>query len=434
MRKVQTTIVATVLTLAAAMLLAQQPASAPKAPPPKYLFGKAFHILPETHSDESGYFSLCEGKNGKMYVGTAKYTQNSYLVEFDPKTEKQRIVIDTNKVCGLSATGYAAQAKIHTRNFAAPSGKIYVGSKQGYRRGPEDKAEYPGGYVMVYDPATDKVENLGMSYKGQGIIDVTADEPRGLIYVVTCEKQHWMLYDVKTKKYRELGPLLAGYMTTMVDAKGRANAVTKDFQMASYDPATDKMTVRDIVVDGKKLTAEDLKTGPACWDMTADGKTAYLIRLSDPTLFSIDLVGEGPTVSATNLGKMIDGKGIDSRGSLCLGPDGRVYCVIRVTNETGFGAGYLHHLVRYDPKAKKMEDLGVLAVKNPDFFGLPLDANGAIDPATGKPRPWTHGFHKLPDGTLTPLHVHMAARVAQDGTVYVTILYPFTLLRIPAIP
>ena len=42
--------------------------------------------------------------------------------------------------------------------------------------------------------------------------------------------------------------------------------------------------------------------------------------------------------------------------------------------------------------------------------------------------------HTLPDGTLTPLHVVMATVVARDGTIYATTIYPFTLLRIPAVP
>lgn len=65
----------------------------------------------------------------------------------------------------------------------------------------------------------------------------------------------------------------------------------------------------------------------------------------------------------------------------------------------------------------------MLAVKNPDFFPF----GGRSD---GKPPPWSHGFHKLPDGTLTPLHHHMALIAGRDGAVYVTIIYPFTLLRL----
>jgi hypothetical protein len=122
---------------------------------------------------------------------------------------------------------------------------------------------------------------------------------------------------------------------------------------------------------------------------------------------------------------MMAGKGFDSRGALYVGTDQKVYAVIRTDNQTGFGTGYLHHLVRYDPKAKKHEDLGVLAIRNPDFFDFRPNPGG-------KPKPWSHGYHTLPDGTLTPLHCHMALIVARDGTIYVTIIYPFTLLRIPA--
>src|SRR5437588_7840316 len=83
----------------------------------RYLWAKAYHIPPETTTEESGYFSLCEGKNGRIYVGCAAYGRDSYLVEFDPATEKMRIVLDTHKLVGLplEPTGYASQAKIHTR-------------------------------------------------------------------------------------------------------------------------------------------------------------------------------------------------------------------------------------------------------------------------------------------------------------------------------
>jgi hypothetical protein len=123
---------------------------------------------------------------------------------------------------------------------------------------------------------------------------------------------------------------------------------------------------------------------------------------------------------------MVEGKHPDSRCALSIAPDGRVYAVVRVDNTTGFGSGYLHHLARFTPKTGKMEDLGVLAVKNPDFFDWSPLWNG-------KPRPWTHGFHKLPDGALTPLHSHMGFIAAHDGRFYVTILYPYTLLKIERI-
>src|ERR1051325_137598 len=88
---------------AVAPLVADPPQNAPAkrpAAPFRYVRAKAFHIPPETTTEESGYFSLCEGRNGKIYIGTAAYGRNSYLVEFDPATEKMRIVLDTSQAVG----------------------------------------------------------------------------------------------------------------------------------------------------------------------------------------------------------------------------------------------------------------------------------------------------------------------------------------------
>jgi len=401
------------------ILAAEKPGKA-TAPFP-YVQARAWHVLTGTHSEQSGYFSLSEAHDGRVHIGTAKYGHNAYLVEFDPRTERQRIVIDAHRDLGLSDTGYAAQAKFHTRNFVGSSGKVYVGTKQGYPSAEDkkNKAQYAGGYVLTYDPRTGTIENLGMPYEKEGVIDVVADEQRGLIYVVTCENQHWMHYDLATKNYRELGPMLTPYATTLIDSQGRANVLTKDFQLAQYDPATGKVHTRPVILNGKAWTRGGGGSIPT-WQLAADGRTAYLILMNDPTLLAIDLLSEGATVAAISHGKMIAGEGPDSRSALTIAPDGRVYSLVRVKNKTGFGSGQLHHLLRFDPTTKKTTDLGVLAVENPEFF----------DFAPGKK--WTHGYHTLPDGTLTPLHHHMALIAGQDGTLYATILYPFTLLKIDA--
>jgi hypothetical protein len=421
-----------------------------RAPFP-YVQAKAFHIPPETNTEESGYFSLCEGRNGKIYIGTAAYGLNSYLVEFDPATEKMRTVLDTHKLVGQKTRGYAAQAKLHTRNFVGPSGKIYVGSKQGYLSQAERAAQkrrekipvYRGGYVMTYDPATDRAESLGMPMpldarriaagktEGEGVIDVTADEGRGLIYVVTCEEQHWMLYSEKTKAYRDLGPILRDQPNTIIDARGRGTAITADYRIARYEPAKDRISIDPLRVDGKPF-AEFLgaKRVHPDWRITSDGRTAYLQLLDDLRMFRVDLTGAtGQPVAATNLGNRLKGNNPDSRGSICIGPDGRVYSAIRVDNATGFGKGYLHHLVRYDPRTRAMDDLGVFSIRNPGFFNF---TGNQVKNPDGSLRP-RHGYHTLPDGTLTPLHVILAMIVTRNATIYATVLAPFTLLKIESV-
>lgn len=416
-----------------------------------YCQAKAYHIPPETNTEESGYFALCEGKNGKIYLGTAAYARDAYLVEFDPATEAMKVVLDANKVLGLplEPTGYAAQAKIHTRLYVGPSGTIYLGTMMGYPTPEEWKSgkipNYPGGYVMTYDPATGVAKNLGMPLplgdtrqlvwppptQGQGVIDVVADEQRGLIYVVTVNDHLWMLYDTAhpEKKFRHLGVMLANTQpNTLLDRKGRATAITRDFQVARYDPATGGVTIDELLIDGtpfREVVGRDAQCPD--WRLAADGKTAYLQMLNDLRLFQIDLSGRaGRPVRGRSLGNRVEGKHPDSRGSIAIGPDGNVYSTIRIDNETGFGNGGFHHLVCYNPRAKAMRDLGVYAVSNPGYFDFTgpqaTNPDGSLRPRSG--------FQVLPDGTLTPQHAMLALLVAHDGTIYATTLYPFTLLRI----
>src|SRR5687767_9375595 len=158
--------------LTLALLCVSAPALAQQ--PPKYCPATAYHVLPGTHNNESGYFSIIEGLDGRIYVGTAKYGFNAYLVEFDPKTKAMKPVVDCMKEIGSTATGFAAQAKTHTRNNVGQSGKIYFGTKQGYPKpnSDEKRTDYPGGYPMVYDPATGKTRVYDIPIKHQGVISV----------------------------------------------------------------------------------------------------------------------------------------------------------------------------------------------------------------------------------------------------------------------
>ena len=103
------------------------------------------------------------------------------VIEFDPQQKKMEVLVDTQKEIGIPATGFAAQSKIHTRNNVGQlTGKIYFGSKQGYPDKGEKLTDYPGGYVLAYDPKTGQTENFGLPLKHSGIISVTPDEERAV--------------------------------------------------------------------------------------------------------------------------------------------------------------------------------------------------------------------------------------------------------------
>src|SRR6059058_5574437 len=64
---------------------------------PRWILGKAYHVPSEYTNQESGYFSIIEGKNGNVYVGCAKYGVNAYLVEFNPRSAVMQMVVDVHR-------------------------------------------------------------------------------------------------------------------------------------------------------------------------------------------------------------------------------------------------------------------------------------------------------------------------------------------------
>ena len=218
------------------------PLRAADPPKPPWLLATAYKIPSEYTNQESGYFSIVEGKNGRIYLGAARYGVDAYLIEFDPKAKAMKMVVDVHKVIGSRATGFAAQAKIHTRNNVGASGKIYVGSKQGYPEKGEKRDDYPGGYVLTYDPATGQAEHFGIARKHHGIISAMPDEARGVAYVSTCadsrpvESSHFMILDLAKKTYRDLGETEHLYAFIVIDHKGRAYHPVRGGTIARYDP------------------------------------------------------------------------------------------------------------------------------------------------------------------------------------------------------
>jgi hypothetical protein len=414
------------LLLPAALLLTPAQAGEEK---PRYLLGKAYHIPSEYTNQESGYFSIVEGKNGRLYIGTAKYGVNSYLIEFNPLTEMMRMVVDVQRVIMQFLEGFAAQAKIHTRNNVGQlTGKIYFASKQGYpdeKKG-EKRSDYPGGYVFAYDPKTGRTENLGMPKKNHGVISVTPDEQRGLVYISTCddgrpvEHSHFMVLDLKAKTYRDLGDCEHSYAFIVLDHLGRAYHPVRGGMIARYDPATGQLERLSVSVDGQPVPREIAKDGAILnWETAPNGKTLYCVELSTNDLFSFDLSAPAATLPGRRHGALLPrARSTDCR-ALAVAPSGKVWLGLTEPSSVGPRA----HLVSYTPGAAAPRDHGVVGVANPDYIQLTDD--------NGKQKPWHHTLRREKDGTLTPWQP-LGICAAADGSVYLTTLAPFTLYRFTA--
>lgn len=404
------------------------PVSAENQEAQRWLLGKAFHIPSEYTNQESGYFSIIEGKNGNLYIGTAKYGVNAYLIEFNPISGAMRMVCDVHRVIMSMLRGFAAQAKIHTRNNVGTlTGKIYFGSKQGYPDKGEKLTDYPGGYVLAYDPKTGETENFGLPQKHFGIISVTPDEERNLCYISTCddgrpiEKSHFMVLDLKTKKYRDFGDSGHSYAFIVVDAMGRAYHPIRGGKVMRYDPKADKAETLEVTVDDQPAPKAITKDGAILnWDWSPDKKTMFCVEMSTNELYEFYLVSGRDKIPGKSRGPLLaNTKRTDCR-AMCVDAKGKVWMAV---TEQGRPGGAMCHLVSYTPGDKAPRDHGQVGIANPDYVKL-TDANG-------KAKPWHHTLRKEKDGTLTPWQP-LGIAASADGSVNVLTIAPFTVIRFAA--
>ncbi len=407
-----------------------------KARERKWLQATAYVVPKWTAPEGEGYFSIITGHNGRLYIGTHANAVNAWLVEFDPAAKKMNVVVDAHKEIGTDLKGFGSQAKIHTRNNVGASGKIYFGTKQGYPTPTEKREDYPGGYPMVYDPATGRTKVYPIPVPHHGINSITPDESRGVAYISTCadhrpgpgENSIFLILDLKTGKYRSLMDTEHYYGFIVVDHLGRAYHPIFGGDIARFDPSTDKLERIKQTIDGKPPTDETRlaltpRPDPINWDISPDGKTLYAQPMSGNTLFSYDLTVTGDTLPGRSLGTLVAGaKGIDCR-AMCVGPKGDVW--VAVTEQAPEGINLLH-LVTYRPGDKSPIDLGPVAIRNPDYTEF-------VD-AAGKPLPAHGGIFKMPDGTSTTRHVILGVAQAQTGKVYILALVPYTVLEVDPPP
>ncbi len=426
----------------------------------RWVKATAYAVPKETATEGEGYFSIIEGHNGRLYIGTHANAVNSWLVEFDPAAEKMKVAVDAHKAIGKDIRGFGAQAKIHTRNNVGASGKIYFGTKQGYpdtAKG-EKREDYPGGYPMVYDPKTGETKVYPIPVPHEGINSITPDESRGVAYISTCsdgrpgpgENSHFLVLDLKTGKYRNLIDTKHVYGFIVVDYLGRAYHPMLGGGIVRYDPKTDTLEVLKQTIDGKEPTREsnlanvDVQVSvqkqpspgssdtiyktqviypaghPINWDISPDGKLLYSLPMSTNNAYVYDLTQKGDTLAGRSLGTLVPGaKNTDCR-AMCVGPTGTMYAAI---TESHSKVGQLLHLVSYRPGDKAPRDHGPVAVSNPNFTEF-------VD-KSGKPLPFHGGFGKFGDVTTTK-YVILGVCEARSGDVYILALHPYSVLKVSA--
>lgn len=343
---------------------------------------------------DGNWAALKAASDGKVYVGLACHGCNGHLVFYDSKRDKMVDVGDLNQLSGENGLRLGPQSKIHAKFGEGKDGRIYFATHGGwwfdYARFATQEG-YPGAHYMAYDPKTGKVQDFGIGLRFEGMNTGTYDPEFNRIYGLTHPRGHFVYYDVATGAKVDKGRMNnwdSICRTLGIDDEGNVYGSFGQGEIFKYDPRTDsirELSAR-IPIQPKGISlGRDYNKGETAWRVVVwdpETRKFYGVEESASILFSFD-PHAGPDGEVRQLGEMCIPSFANRRNvpyatlSLTLGQDRKLYYAAAGKEfDYGGSAGLAaSHLITYDLRSGKIEDLGEMRV--PD--GRPVIGANAAD-------------------------------------------------------
>lgn len=345
----------------------------------------AQYAIPTNTTSGSGYTAIEAGLDGKIYVGTANYGGSAHIVQFDPRARKWRDIIDAHKVTRWNGTGLDSFSKFHAKIVVDADGTIWAASKQGneeFGNRPEygeNPTGHPGAHLFSYDPKAEIVQDHGILLKQEGFMGGVIDRQRRRIYYRSDPKSHLVCYDITSNTVRDLGQTASPARYMAIDPRGRVFLTGRKGILCMYDPEADELYDLAVQREGPGTYVD-----PYVVIMSADGSRIFGCVGGGEYVMEFDLEsirveenvpGANGTIICHHVARSIpEPLPFGGQHAGTLGKDGSFYFP-NVSDKQA-------HLIRYDPKRRQIEDLGVMRVKGKPDQKL-TSAQGACVSADG---------------------------------------------------
>jgi len=371
-----------------AFMFAFNGVAAPQTVTVQYRF---FTGLPQM---DGNWAALKAASDGKVYAGLACHGCDGHLVFYDSKSDKMVDVGDLTRLCGENGLGLGPQSKVHAKMGEGKDGRIYFATHAGlwfdYARTSTQEG-YPGAHYMAYDPKTGQVQDFGIGPRFEGVNTGAYDPKFNRIYGLTHPRGHFVYYDVATGAKVDKGRINnfdSICRTLGIDDEGNVYGSFGGGLIFKYDPRTD--SIRELPLQlpirqkGISL-GRDYEKSETAWRVIVwepETRKFYGVDESATILFSFD-PNAGPDGEIQRLGQMSNPEFAHRRDvpyatlSLTLGHDRKLYYAA-AGKEFDYGASAglaASHLITYDLRTEKTEDLGEMHV--PD--GRPVIGTNAAD-------------------------------------------------------
>ena len=198
--------------------------------------------FPDGHStwDDIGYNS----KYNTVYVGVTNHKDKIAFYEYKVSENTMALKGFIGELANLRP--YQWQGKIHSKIVEGPDGCMYFSTDGGESREEylmEHPKGYAGGFFMKWDPATDKLTNLGIGLQYESIKDIDVDHETGKIYGISYPQVHFTVYDPKKNDFQDLGRLGSTHVPRVMFTDKWGNCYYVDWRqrLVKYEKSLNKL-------------------------------------------------------------------------------------------------------------------------------------------------------------------------------------------------
>lgn len=198
--------------------------------------------FPEAHStwNDIGY----NAKYNTVYAGVTNHTDKIGLYEYNPSKNDMQLKGFISDLAHLRT--FQWQGKIHSKIVAGSDGSMYFATDGGESREEylmNNPQGYAGGFFMKWDPAKNKLSNLGMGLQYESIKDMDIDPETGKLYAISYPQVHFLVYDPAKNNLRDLGRLGSTHVPRVMFTDRWGNCYYVDWRqrLVKYEKSLDKL-------------------------------------------------------------------------------------------------------------------------------------------------------------------------------------------------
>jgi len=343
-------------------------------------------------------YSIVTGKDGKIYMGvSSEFGPGTYahIFSYDPQTDQLEDLVDLGELLPEGKDVLRPpHSKIHTSMCVGPNGKIYAASHlTAPPRGEkflhvweifdDPRRCFTGSHIIVYDPQTRQVEDLGIIIPREGIRFMSMNLDREELYMVSFPRAHFIVFRPKKGEIKDLGRISEVQCEALGPCWSRLGyAYTTDDNgfILRYDPEEERIERLPVRIpdalwcDGRGNRARRMKVGPDGIKLYGFGAHGHLFEY-DPSI--------GPYGRVRDFGVLCGEERFMGYGfsppvkALAFGRDNKIYCAVGnvavcPNNDPG------PHIVSFDPNTGEVKDFGLIQAE-----GLP-PVSDCQDATTGE--------------------------------------------------